>query len=135
MAYSEPVYFDKPIVKRKVFKTASPTPKVKQKSDSALQALITKSPPSPKKTMTIELATEWFRVTYPACFDGDLKPLKIGFSKEVKRPDQMSSKIFSEFFRMHCFSKQYKELLQVGAKRYGLDGKPAGLVTKKEVPK
>lgn len=73
---------------------------------------------------------------YPLCFSNPAKPLAIGISKEVIEPlkDNFSKQQIHRFFRRYCSDYRYKKLLVEGAQRFNLDGTPATLVTKDEVP-
>ncbi|WP_342224701.1 ProQ/FinO family protein [Rickettsia endosymbiont of Urophora cardui] len=73
---------------------------------------------------------------YPLCFSIPAKPLAIGISKEViaLENDNFSKQQIKRFFRRYCADYRYKKLLVEGAQRFNLDGSPAGLVTKAEVP-
>lgn len=73
---------------------------------------------------------------YPLCFSIPVKPLAIGISKEVieLEKDNFSKQQIRRFFRRYCSDYRYKKLLVEGAQRFNLDGTPAALVTKEEVP-
>lgn len=73
---------------------------------------------------------------YPLCFSIPAKPLAIGISKEVieLEKDNFSKQQIRRFFRRYCSDYRYKKLLVEGAQRFNLDGSPATLVTKEEVP-
>ena len=73
---------------------------------------------------------------YPLCFSIPAKPLAIGISKEVIEllKDNFSKQQIRRFFRRYCSDYRYKKLLVEGAQRFSLDGSPATLVTKEEVP-
>jgi len=73
---------------------------------------------------------------YPLCFSIPTKPLAIGISKEVMvlEQDNFSKQQMHRFFRRYCSDYRYKKLLVEGAQRFNLDGSPATLVTKEEVP-
>ncbi|WP_342226519.1 ProQ/FINO family protein [Rickettsia endosymbiont of Urophora cardui] len=73
---------------------------------------------------------------YPLCFSIPSKPLAIGISKEVivLEQDNFSQQQIKRFFRRYCADYRYKKLLVEGAQRFNLDGSPATLVTKEEVP-
>ncbi len=73
---------------------------------------------------------------YPLCFSIPAKPIAIGISKEVieLEKDNFSKQQIRRFFRRYCSDYRYKKLLVEGAQRFNLDGTPATLVTKEEVP-
>ncbi|WP_245969304.1 ProQ/FINO family protein [Candidatus Rickettsia colombianensi] len=53
---------------------------------------------------------------------------------EGKYKDHFSKQQIRRFFRRYCSDYRYKKLLIEGAQRFNLDGTPASLVTKEEVP-
>ncbi|WP_341763576.1 ProQ/FinO family protein [Candidatus Tisiphia endosymbiont of Beris chalybata] len=76
---------------------------------------------------------------YPLCFSIPAKPLAIGIYQEVKanintEKDHFSNQQIRRFFKRYCSDKRYKKLLVEGKQRFNLDGSPATLVTKQEVP-
>lgn len=73
---------------------------------------------------------------YPLCFSIPAKVLAIGINKEVieLENDNFSKQQIRRFFRRYCSDYRYKKLLVEGAQRFNLDGSPATLVTKEEVP-
>ena len=73
---------------------------------------------------------------YPKCFSIDPKPLAIGIDLELKKilNGALPNIQLGRFFHRYCGSFKYKEKLVEGAQRFNLDGSPATLVTKKEVP-
>jgi len=73
---------------------------------------------------------------YPLCFSIPAKVLAIGISKEVMEleKDHFSKQQIRRFFKRYCSNERYKKLLVDGAQRFNLDGSPANLVTKAEVP-
>lgn len=73
---------------------------------------------------------------YPLCFSIPAKPLAIGISKEVivLEKDNFTKNQIRRFFRRYCSDYRYKKLLIEGAQRFNLDGTPATLVTKEEIP-
>ena len=76
------------------------------------------------------------KVDFPALFSEDPKPLAIGIDLELKKVlnSEFPNTGLSRFFHRYCGSFKYKEKLVEGAQRFNLDGSPASLVTKKEVP-
>ena len=76
------------------------------------------------------------KVDFPALFSEDPKPLAIGIDLELKKilNGQFPNNQLNRFFHRYCGSFKYKEKLVEGAQRFNLDGSPASLVTKKEVP-
>ncbi|WP_085065844.1 ProQ/FINO family protein [Rickettsia peacockii] len=73
---------------------------------------------------------------YPECFSEEPKPLAIGIDLELKKilNGALPNIQLGRFFHRYCGSFKYKEKLVEGAQRFNLDGSPATLVTKKEVP-
>ncbi|WP_052691127.1 ProQ/FINO family protein [Rickettsia endosymbiont of Ixodes pacificus] len=73
---------------------------------------------------------------YPLCFAMKAKPLAIGIHKEIidTEKENFSKQQIHRFFRRYCSDKRYKKLLVEGKQRFNLDGTPATLVTKEEVP-
>ena len=73
---------------------------------------------------------------FPEVFSEEPKPLAIGINVELKKilNGQFLNNQLRRFFHRYCGSFKYKEKLVEGARRFHLDGSPASLVTKKEVP-
>lgn len=73
---------------------------------------------------------------YPEVFSIDPKPLAIGIHLELKKilNGEFANAQLSRFFHRYCGSFNYKEKLVEGAQRFNLDGSPATLVTKTEIP-
>ncbi|MCC8369749.1 MAG: ProQ/FinO family protein [Rickettsia endosymbiont of Oxypoda opaca] len=73
---------------------------------------------------------------YPLCFAMKAKPLAIGIHKEIiaTEKEHFSNQQIRRFFKRYCSDKRYKKLLIEGKQRFNLDGTPASLVTKEEVP-
>lgn len=73
---------------------------------------------------------------YPLCFAMKAKSLAIGIHKEIiaTEKETFSKQQIHRFFRRYCSDKRYKKLLIEGKQRFNLDGTPASLVTKEEVP-
>nr|WP_238838999.1 ProQ/FinO family protein [Rickettsia monacensis] len=73
---------------------------------------------------------------YPLCFSILAKPLAIGIHKEIitTEKEHFSNQQIRRFFRKYCSDRRYKKLLIEGQQRFNLDGTPATLVTKEEVP-
>ena len=76
------------------------------------------------------------KADFPEVFSEDPKPLAIGIDLELKKVlnSEFPNTGLSRFFHRYCGSFKYKEKLVEGAQRFNLDGSPASLVTKKEVP-
>lgn len=76
------------------------------------------------------------KADFPALFSEEPKPLAIGIDLELKKilSGEFANASLSRFFHRYCGSFKYKEKLVEGAQRFNLDGSPASLVTKKEVP-
>ena len=73
---------------------------------------------------------------YPKLFNKqDVKLLKVGIRKEILANDNLriNKKQLSEFFKLYCTSKEYKELHVENAKRYDLEGNESGVVTKEQI--
>jgi len=60
----------------------------------------------------------------------------IGIHLELKNilNGEFPNNQLGRFFHRYCGSFKYKEKLVEGAQRFNLDGSPASLVTKKEIP-
>ena len=73
---------------------------------------------------------------FPQAFSEEPKPLAIGIDLALKKilNGQFPNNQLNRFFHRYCGSFKYKEKLVEGAQRFHLDGSPASLVTKKEVP-
>ncbi|KJW01923.1 ProQ/FinO family protein [Rickettsia argasii] len=73
---------------------------------------------------------------YPLCFSIPAKLLTIGIHKEIitTEKEHFSNQQIRRFFKRYCSDKRYKKLLVEGKQRFNLDGTPATLVTKEEVP-
>ncbi|MCC8369718.1 MAG: ProQ/FinO family protein, partial [Rickettsia endosymbiont of Oxypoda opaca] len=73
---------------------------------------------------------------YPLCFSIPAKPLAIGIHKEIiaTEKEYFSNQQIRRFFKRYCSNKRYKKLLIEGKQRFNLNGTPASLVTKEEVP-
>ena len=76
------------------------------------------------------------KADFPEVFSEEVKPLAIGIDVELKKilNGQFPNNQLNRFFHRYCGSFKYKEKLVEGAQRFNLDGSPASLVTKKEVP-
>ncbi|WP_419235398.1 ProQ/FINO family protein [Rickettsia endosymbiont of Nabis limbatus] len=76
------------------------------------------------------------KADFPTTFSEEVKPLAIGIDLELKKilNGEFANAQLSRFFHRYCGSFKYKEKLVEGAQRFHLDGSPATLVTKKEVP-
>jgi hypothetical protein len=77
-----------------------------------------------------------FRVKYPNCFCKPAKPLAIGIFKEAVSESEeinVSRMQLRHFFRAYCKNRAYRELIVVGAERFGLNGEVTSLVTEEEV--
>ena len=76
------------------------------------------------------------KADFPEVFSEEVKPLAIGIDIELKKilNEQFPNNQLNRFFHRYCGSFKYKEKLVEGAQRFNLDGSPASLVTKKEVP-
>lgn len=73
---------------------------------------------------------------YSLCFSIPAKLLAIGIHKEIitTEKEHFSNQQIRRFFKRYCSDKRYKKLLIEGKQRFNLDGTPASLVTKEEVP-
>ncbi|MCZ6910122.1 MAG: ProQ/FinO family protein [Rickettsia endosymbiont of Ixodes persulcatus] len=73
---------------------------------------------------------------YPLCFSIPAKPLAIGIHKEIidAEKEHFSNQQIRRFFKRYCSDRGYKKLLIEGKQRFNLNGTPASLVTKEEVP-
>lgn len=73
---------------------------------------------------------------FPKVFSEEIKPLAIGIHLELLKmlQGQFSRRQLGIFFHRYCGSFKYQEKLVEGAQRYNLDGSPATLVTKTEIP-
>jgi hypothetical protein len=76
------------------------------------------------------------KADFPEAFSEEVKPLAIGIDLELKKilNGEIPNIQLGRFFHRYCGSFKYKEKLVEGAQRFHLDGTPATLVTKKEVP-
>lgn len=76
------------------------------------------------------------KTDFPLLFSEEVKPLAISIDLELKKilKDTFPNNQLNRFFHRYCGSFKYKEKLVEGARRFNLDGTPATLVTKKEVP-
>jgi hypothetical protein len=67
--------------------------------------------------------------TWPELFEPRPLPFKIGIDAEIKAElDHLRPEDVSRALQMHCNSMAYKRALCEGTSRFGLDGKPDGVV-------
>ena len=118
--------------------------KSKKQAATANQKVVAKVP-TPEEILKEKIKRrkkEYFSILtklkadFPEVFSEDPKPLAIGIDLELKKVlnSEFPNTGLSRFFHRYCGSFKYKEKLVEGAQRFNLDGSPASLVTKKEVP-
>ena len=118
--------------------------KSKKQAATANQKVVAKVP-TPEEILKEKIKRrkkEYFSILtklkadFPEVFSEEVKPLAIGIDIELKKilNEQFPNNQLNRFFHRYCGSFKYKEKLVEGAQRFNLDGSPASLVTKKEVP-
>ncbi len=145
---NSPAISDKKDVSTAATKGSSKTVKNSKKQDAtasnkkAANEQIVASPEAILKDKIKRRKKEYFSILtklqadFPALFSEEPKPLAIGIDLELKKilNGQFPNNQLSRFFHRYCGSFKYKEKLVEGAQRYNLDGSPATLVTKTEIP-
>ncbi|WP_017443568.1 ProQ/FINO family protein [Rickettsia gravesii] len=127
-------------------KAKSKDEKKNKKQEAAASNKVVASPEEIMKAKIKRHKKEYFSILtklqtdyptdYPECFSKDIKLLAIGIHLELKNilNGKFPNNQLSRFFHRYCGSFKYKEKLVEGAQRFNLDGSPATLVTKKEIP-
>lgn len=117
------------------------TKKNTKQADAASNKLVV-SPEEILKDRLKRRKKEYFNIltqlksNFPKVFSEEVKPLAIGIHLEILKilQGQFSRRQLGIFFHRYCGSFKYQEKLIEGAQRYNLDGSPATLVTKTEIP-
>lgn len=79
-----------------------------------------------------------FRTKYPNCFSRPRRLIAIGIFNEVVGECEeigVSKTQLKSFFKAYCSTKHYKQLMIVGAERFGLLGNTTSLVAEQELRK
>lgn len=85
----------------------------------------------PTRTEKTGLAWQWATSTFPAAFTDPPRPLAIGIHDDLRKqvPANISKTSVRWFMSSWTRAWGYRPALAAGGPRYGLDGKPAGMVT------
>lgn len=125
--------------------------KAEEKKENKVVKLNEKKPAAPKvaKAKNIKEHTiidpdiytkilRHFRAKYPNCFSRPRKLLAIGiFHELVEECEELgvSKMQLRHFFKAYCSTKHYRQLMIIGAERFGLNGEVTSLITEQEVCK
>ncbi|EER20902.1 MULTISPECIES: ProQ/FINO family protein [spotted fever group] len=109
---------------------AAKTQTLTDQQQEALKAKLARWKEEYKNTLAL------LQAKYPLCFSIPAKRLAIGIHKEIIAAENgnVSKMQIRRFFKKYCSDNRYKKLLIEGKQRFNLDGTPASLVTKEEVP-